>query len=270
MSGRAIRDHGHDARTSTARGTARHLRHDLGPTRRARTRRPTRPGMLRHDDSATAQPVERARTFPSSRSCRTRRVANRSREDRSGLVGGPRRPGPKAEARSPGRSRNANVCRLTRRSKCSPRPAPRNPRPVWSVAASCRRLGKTRTRIATSNLKDTKVALPEGMTANPSLASGSGACTPQQYAVGNKLLAAGRRLSPGIEDRVDRNRNAASLRKRSPARSTSPHRMTTRSANPDIPAVAARAVCRREGPAAGDHRSKSRGRSNRTPSPGSS
>jgi hypothetical protein len=36
--------------------------------------------------------------------------------------------------------------------------------------------------IATSNLKDTTVALPEGMTANPSLAAGLGACSPQQYA----------------------------------------------------------------------------------------
>ncbi|HWX45018.1 MAG TPA: hypothetical protein VNY52_06820 [Solirubrobacteraceae bacterium] len=35
--------------------------------------------------------------------------------------------------------------------------------------------------IATSNLKDTKVTLPEGVTANPSLASGLGACTPAQY-----------------------------------------------------------------------------------------
>jgi hypothetical protein len=36
--------------------------------------------------------------------------------------------------------------------------------------------------IATSNLKDAQVTLPEGMTANPSLAAGLGACTPQQYA----------------------------------------------------------------------------------------
>ncbi len=35
--------------------------------------------------------------------------------------------------------------------------------------------------IATSNLKDTTVALPVGYTANPSLASGLGTCTPQQY-----------------------------------------------------------------------------------------
>ncbi len=35
--------------------------------------------------------------------------------------------------------------------------------------------------IATSYLKDTKVTLPEGMTANPGLAEGLGACTPEQY-----------------------------------------------------------------------------------------
>jgi len=34
---------------------------------------------------------------------------------------------------------------------------------------------------ATANLKETKVALPEGMTANPSLAAGLGACTRAQY-----------------------------------------------------------------------------------------
>jgi hypothetical protein len=36
--------------------------------------------------------------------------------------------------------------------------------------------------IATSNLKNAKVTLPEGMTANPGLAEGLGACTPEQYA----------------------------------------------------------------------------------------
>ncbi len=36
--------------------------------------------------------------------------------------------------------------------------------------------------IATANLKDTKVTLPEGITINPSAGSGLGACTPQQYA----------------------------------------------------------------------------------------
>lgn len=36
--------------------------------------------------------------------------------------------------------------------------------------------------IATANLKDTKVTLPEGVTANPSLAAGLGSCTPAEYA----------------------------------------------------------------------------------------
>jgi hypothetical protein len=35
--------------------------------------------------------------------------------------------------------------------------------------------------LATANLKDAQVTLPEGVTANPSLAAGLGACTPQQY-----------------------------------------------------------------------------------------
>jgi hypothetical protein len=35
--------------------------------------------------------------------------------------------------------------------------------------------------LATSNLKDTTVTLPEGFTINPSAGSGLGACTPQQY-----------------------------------------------------------------------------------------
>jgi hypothetical protein len=35
--------------------------------------------------------------------------------------------------------------------------------------------------IATANLKETKVTLPQGMTANPGLAEGLGACTPEQY-----------------------------------------------------------------------------------------
>ena len=36
--------------------------------------------------------------------------------------------------------------------------------------------------ISTANLKETKVTLPEGMTANPGLAEGLGACSPEQYA----------------------------------------------------------------------------------------
>ncbi len=36
--------------------------------------------------------------------------------------------------------------------------------------------------LATSYLKDAKVTLPEGMTANPGLAEGLGACTPEEYA----------------------------------------------------------------------------------------
>jgi hypothetical protein len=36
--------------------------------------------------------------------------------------------------------------------------------------------------LSTSNLRDTTVTLPEGMTANPGLAEGLGACSPAQYA----------------------------------------------------------------------------------------
>ena len=36
--------------------------------------------------------------------------------------------------------------------------------------------------ISSANLKDARVTLPEGMTANPGLAEGLGACTPEQYA----------------------------------------------------------------------------------------
>ncbi len=45
--------------------------------------------------------------------------------------------------------------------------------------------------LTTSYLKDTTVTLPEGMTANPSLAAGLGACTPQQYAAETAASAPG-------------------------------------------------------------------------------
>ena len=62
--------------------------------------------------------------------------------------------------------------------------------------------------IATANLKETRVTLPEGITINPSAGSGLGACTPARVPGGNELVAPGGRLPGGIEDRVDRNRNA--------------------------------------------------------------
>ncbi len=50
--------------------------------------------------------------------------------------------------------------------------------------------------IATANLKDTTVALPVGYTANPSLASGLGTCTPQQFEAETSSSAPGAGCPP--------------------------------------------------------------------------
>ncbi len=50
--------------------------------------------------------------------------------------------------------------------------------------------------LSTSNLKDTTVTLPEGMTANPGLAEGLGACTPEQYAAETSGSLAGEGCPP--------------------------------------------------------------------------
>lgn len=50
--------------------------------------------------------------------------------------------------------------------------------------------------IATANLKDSTVTLPEGMTANPSLAAGLGSCTTQQYASETALSLPGEGCPP--------------------------------------------------------------------------
>ena len=62
--------------------------------------------------------------------------------------------------------------------------------------------------LATSDLKDATVALPEGVTINPGAGSGLGACTPAQYETETFSSPPGEGC-PRIEDRLDRNRNAA-------------------------------------------------------------
>ena len=62
--------------------------------------------------------------------------------------------------------------------------------------------------ISTANLKDTSVTLPEGYTANPSLASGLGCVHAATVSKRKRLLRCRGRLSAGIEDRYsidDRN-----------------------------------------------------------------
>ena len=62
----------------------------------------------------------------------------------------------------------------------APRRAPRNPRPAWRFAPSCPQAWENPllTDLDARTSKGAKVTLPEGMTANPGLAEGLGACTP--------------------------------------------------------------------------------------------
>jgi hypothetical protein len=50
--------------------------------------------------------------------------------------------------------------------------------------------------VATANLKDAVVTLPEGMTANPGLAEGLGACTPEEYAAESAFSHPGQGCPP--------------------------------------------------------------------------
>ena len=130
------------------------------------------------------------------------------RDDGSGLVGGTRSMvSQRAQRSRPDRGMRTRPVRTLDRSAAR-RPAPRNRRPGWTSRWSCRRRWENPYSIATANLKDTTVTLPEGITVNPSARSGLGACTPAQYEAETSGVAAGRRVPAGIEDRVDRNRNA--------------------------------------------------------------
>ena len=83
--------------------------------------------------------------------------------------------------------------------------------------------------IATANLKDTTVTLPEGYTINPSAGSGLVGVHAAAVRTRRPSSAAGRRLPAGIEDRLDRNRNAAARGKDRWRDLSSRNRMTTRS-----------------------------------------
>ncbi len=89
--------------------------------------------------------------------------------------------------------------------------------------------------IATSNLKDAKVTLPEGMTANPGLAEGLGACTPEQYASETSSSLPGEGCPP--ESKIGSIEIETPLLGESiPGCDLYRHsRMTTRSVNPNIP-----------------------------------
>ena len=70
--------------------------------------------------------------------------------------------------------------------------------------------------------KKAVVALPEGMTINPSVGAGLGVCTAGQYAAETVASAAGRGLPERLEDRRLHGPEPALRRSRSPARSSSP------------------------------------------------
>ncbi len=67
--------------------------------------------------------------------------------------------------------------------------------------------------IASSHLDNTRVALPLGMTINPSSASGLQACTRAQYESETALSSPGVRVSSGFKAWYDQHRNPCSCRK---------------------------------------------------------
>ena len=114
--------------------------------------------------------------------------------------------------------------------------------------------------ISTANLKDTTVALPVGYTANPSLASGLGACTPAAVRIGNVLLAARVRAAR-------RNRRSGTVEVETPVLSeklTGNIYIATPFDKPQFDSLLGLYIVVKN-PAARDHRQTRRARSNRTP-----
>ena len=119
--------------------------------------------------------------------------------------------------------------------------------------------------IATANLRDTRVTLPEGMTANPSLAAGLGACTPAQYESetssslpGEGCPAESKIGSIEIETPLLDEKIPGAIYIATPYDNAGIRHAGTPGR------LAARAVCRREGPRAGD-RHQSRGQDRTEP-----
>ena len=98
------------------------------------------------------------------------------------------------------------------------------------VDARAAELGRTRFAISTSNLKDVEVHAARGHDGQPIGRIWSGCVHAGTVRIGNAVLAAGRGLSAGIEDRVDRNRNAGAGGK-DPGRDLCRHSPTTTRSN---------------------------------------
>ena len=153
--------------------------------------------------------------IPSSRCCRTRRTAARTvqRDDESATRGRNRgigrrtatQVGPIVECeRVPFRTLDRSAADHALRGIAER---------VWTSRSSCRRAGKTRNTLATSDLKDATVTLPEGYHDQPVARARVWARARPRSMRRKRRVAAGRRLPAGIEDRLDRNRNAAARRK---------------------------------------------------------
>ena len=106
------------------------------------------------------------------------------------------------------RSGNAIVCRSIRRSKCGRRTRAAESPTGLAVSLVVPQRWEKPFSIATANLKDTTVALPEGMTINPSAGSRTGGVHAGAVRAETSSSLPGEGCPAGIEDRVDRNRNA--------------------------------------------------------------